>query len=134
MPRRVSPPAQRIAVVSSIRDDAKRPLLRPRAASAGHGNPGKRRDSASFTSAGLAEVSGLPKGMPTPSTTAIYFVPLPRLALPTPKPLLSGSKAPVRKVLAPVELTLLVELAQKGAPDFKPHAALYFPIPVGLGK
>src|ERR1035441_9762284 len=83
-----------------------------------------RVDSASFTSAGLALVSWLPKGIPEPSTTTIHFVPFPRLVFPTPEPLFCGSKTSVQKTLAPIQPPSLIEFAQEDTPDFQPHPTL----------
>jgi hypothetical protein len=49
--------------------------------------------SAKLTSAGEALASCAPSGMPWPSTTTIYFVPLPRLVGPTPAPPFSRSQS-----------------------------------------
>lgn len=43
--------------------------------------------STSVTSLGLAESRWFPRGIPSPSTTTIHFVPLPRLVFPTHSPL-----------------------------------------------
>lgn len=45
------------------------------------------RGSMSVTSAGDAEVTVPPRGIPSPSTTTIHFEPLPRFVLPTSGPL-----------------------------------------------
>lgn len=45
------------------------------------------KGSINLTSAGEAEVTVLPRGTPSPSTTTIHFEPLPRLVFPTSRPL-----------------------------------------------
>src|SRR5262245_61521364 len=72
------------------------------------------------TSAGEADASRRPTGIPWPSATTIHFVPLPRLVFPTHAPLFCREKARVDERFVPVEPAGLVQIGRKRAPDLQP--------------
>ena len=78
-------PTQRVGIVAAVGNHALRPLPRTalRLRDADFGERGFR----SVTSAGEALSSRTPSGTPSPSASTIHFVPLPRLVLPTARPL-----------------------------------------------
>lgn len=83
------------------------------------------RGSISFTSAGEAEVTMLPRGTPSPSTTTIHFEPLPRLVFPTSGPLFLPKQSCHRQRPLPISAVtvypVVVEIASRHSPK---HLAL----------
>src|SRR6266446_2065105 len=127
-PARRQPCSQRVAVVTTIGDQAQRFLPRPP-----RGCGGLRGSSqAWFPRAGLPpgrqSEGSLPKEdrgrRPPPSTSC----PCPAWFFRLQRPFFGGSKTPVQKRLAPLQLFSFVEFCQKCAPDFQPNALL-LPIP-----
>jgi len=57
----------------------------------------------------------------------MHFVPFPLRVLPTEGPLFRGSEGPVHEGLAPVQLSLLIELGDEGPPEVEPEL---LPLPV----
>lgn len=78
------------------------------------------RGSISFTSAGEAEVTVLPRGTPSPSTTTIHFEPLPRLVFPTSGPLFLPKQSCHRQRPLPISAVTVypvgVEIASRLSP------------------
>jgi len=85
--------------------------------------------SASVTSAGEAESSRFPKGIPWPSTTTIHFVPLPRFVFPTQAPLFLQRQSfrPGKTRASPVSLVRQVPLETPATPSTRPRA-----LPIGV--
>jgi hypothetical protein len=107
--------AQRIGIVAAIRNHAFR--LLPRAAFGSRDTA-----SASVTSLGEALSSRTPNGRPSPSTSTIHFVPLPRLVFPTAAPFFAGAKLPSRKASSPFQQSLLVQRPQQPSPSLQPYS------------
>src|SRR6266571_5381722 len=123
------PLAQRIAVVGFVGNHAHR--LLPRSAGTVTPTYADRRErrlrEADFRR-GMQSEGGLPeehpRRRPPPSTSS----PCPAWFFRPRSPFFGGSKTPVQKRFAPVQLLAFVQLAQKRAPDVQPDALLV-PVP-----
>ena len=80
--------------------------------------------SISFTSAGVAEVTVLPRGTPSPSTTTIHFEPLPRLVFSTSGPLFLPKQSCRRQRPLPISEVTACPVAEETAsrPSPRRHA------------
>jgi len=116
---------QRIAVIPPIHNQALRPLAGPAGFAWTADRDGAEVRFKARAPAGVAAPRYAPSGVPTPSTSTIYFVCLPRFVLPTLAPSFHRDETAIGKALIPAELLLVIELGQEGPPPFEQHPDLF---------